>query len=369
VTRESEKTFLVLSSQRAFEAFTGPVPESLRARHVFLKVGQDARITAALARARVVISQTYPRPEANRWIFEARRKGVPTLLLVDGPLEWSNVHANPSLRRPGAEAARALFQPIVHDAVATIGPAQSRFIAHRNSGRGIAFMSYANHRIRTAATASALSAPEAAFDFLLTTAREAAFDEAERAALIRALSACAEALAAAGYAVLARIPDEAIRRAVERAIPSARFDAEGTFADAVGRCRGVIGTPSSVLLEAMHHERPTATLVFRDGPLLYPTGWLFGGFTDWRAGFASMLARTPERMALQREVLRDQLSDRDFFEGASAIARDEWLETPRPLDALDLEFENRVLRHLAGWRAKLLAPLLRATVGARGRER
>ncbi len=141
--------FLVLSSQRSFEAFTGPVPANLHDRYVFLKPDREVRILAALPTARLVISQSYPRPEVNRFIFEARRQGVPTLLLVDGPLEWSNVHANPSLRQPGAEAARALFQPIVHDAVATIGSAQSRFIESLNSGRGIAFMSYANQRIRT----------------------------------------------------------------------------------------------------------------------------------------------------------------------------------------------------------------------------
>ena len=360
--------FLVLSSRRAFETFTGPVPAALQERYVFRKPAQGARILAALPDVRLVISQSYLRPELNRWIFEARRRGVPTLLLVDGPLEWSNVYAHPSLSRPGAAAARGLFQPIVHDAVAAIGEAQARFIEGRNRARGIVFMSYANRRIRTGATPlpedrpHGSSAPAATFDFLLTTARTPSFGERERAALTRALCACATALVSAGHRTLVRIFDEDIRGAVQAAAPAARFEATGPFRDALARCRCVIGTPSSVLLEAMHHDRPTATLVFRDSPLLYQTGWLLGGFADWQASFASMLAREPARMALQREVLRENVANADFFEQAEAIARDEWLTAPRPLDEQDLAFENQVLRHLAGWRAQLLAPLCRAVL-------
>lgn len=371
---ERAKTFLVLSSQRAFEALTGPVPEAMRERYVFLKPGRSVRIDAALDDARIVISQSYVRPELNRWIFEARRRGVPTLLLVDGPLEWSNLFSNPSLSRAGAEAARALFEPIVHDAVATIGEAQSRFIASRNPGRGIAFMSYANHRIRTSPPTDApagsparrpIDEPPPRFDFLLTTARTPAFDERERTSLTQALVACGDALNAAGHGTLVRIFDDEIRRAVQRALPRAHFDATGSFADALARSRGVIGTPSSVLLESMLHDRPTATLVFRDCPLLYQTGWLLGGFSDWSASFGSMLARDPDRMAQQRESLRENVSDEDFFAQIETLVGGDHRATPRPLDARDLEFENRVLRQVAGFRARLFAPIYRALRGTR----
>lgn len=368
------RLLLVLSSQRAFEAFAGPVPDRLRERYVFLKPDQGARIRALLPEARLVLSQSYPRPELNRWIFEARRGGAPTLLLVDGPLEWSNIFANPSLSQPGAGAARALFDPIVHDAVATIGEAQTRFIASTNPNRNILYMSYANHRIRTNAASLAADGSENGhrgeierppFDFLLTTARTAAFDDPERASLDRALLACATALAEAGHRTLVRIFDERARRTVERVMPDATFDTTGSFLDALARCRGLIGTPSSVLLEAMHHDRPTATLLFRDGPLFYSTGWLLGGFSDWRVSFAAMLARDPDRMALQRKSVRENLSELDFHEQLEGLLGGNALPTPRPFDALDLEFENQVLRQVAGFRARLFAPIYRALRGRR----
>ncbi len=357
--RRDAAQIVVLSSRRAFEALVGPVPESACARHVFLKPGRAARIEGALAEARLVVSQSYLRPEINRWIFAARRRGVPTLLLIDGPLEWANLHSNPSLGRRGAEGARALYDPIVHDAVAAIGSAQALALERRNAGRGIVFTTYANRRIRTdPPPADPAASPR--FDFLLTTARTAAFDAHDRAALTEAIGACAEALERAGHAALVRIFDDAIRRAVRAAAPHAHFDATGSFGDALAQTRCVIGTPSSVLLEAMHHDRPTATLVFREGPLFDRTGWLLGERASWPASFAAMLARDPERMAIQRDALGTSLSDRDYFAQIEALCAGERLAAPRPLDAFDLGFEQHVLRAVRPLRARLGAPIYRA---------
>lgn len=364
------RPILVLSSQSAFETFTGPVPAANRAGFVFAKPRQAARIRAILPDARLVVSQSYARPEVDRWIFEARRAGIPTLLLVDGPLEWSNLHASP---RIAAAGARCLFDPIVHDVVAAIGDAQVRFLARRNAGRGIVFSAFANRRIRTPsrpAPSRAGGGPDASverreFDFLVTTARQAVFDRVERSDLERALRHCGEALAADGHRVLLRIFDDGLARAFRASMPNCVVDASGSFADALGRVRCVIGTPSSVLLEAMLHDRPTATLLFRDAPLFYQTGWLLGGFADWRASLASMLARDPERMQRQREIVREEVSETDFFALVETTDEGRWPSAARPLDERDLEFENRILRRLTGWRSRLLAPILRAVGRAR----
>lgn len=350
-----EGAVLVLSSRRAFEAFAGVVPPARRSGYRFVKPRGSARVSAALDDARLVITQSYTRPELNRWVLEARHRGIPTLLLVDGPLEWSNVHANPSLRRPGNEAARGLFAPVIHDAVAAIGPAQARFIESRNDGREIVTVCYSNQRIRT--TMQQNREPD--YDFLVTTARTAAFSDLERRALARALSDTCVALAAAGHRSLVRIFDERLRAEISARAPQLDYGTDGSFTETLARCRCVIGTPSSVLLEAMVHGRPTATLAFRDSPPFYSTGWLIGGFGDWNATFASMLARDPERMALQADSLRENLAEQDLYSALDALAQGDRLRTPRPIDPLDVEFENRVLRRIAGWRGRLFAPLFR----------
>ena len=356
---------LVLASRRAFEAFAGPIPSDLEAAFRFAKPRASARIKAWLPASRLLITKNYPRPDLNRWVFEARRRGIPTLLMVDGPLEWSNVFRNASLRQAGAERARGLYDPVIHDAVAGIGPAQCDWIEERNAGRGLWLMSYANARIdgpRAATTDRDRSPPaeeHRPFDFLLTSARTASFDEREQAALADVLKRCARALEATSQRVLVRLFDEDLRAVVRAAAPSARFDESGDFASALRQVRCVIGTPSSVLLEAMAAGHPTASLMFRDSPLFYQPGWLLGCSDDWTASFASMLACEPERMAQQRSTLESELSPEDFFEHCRRIAGGAPPTHPRPLDRADLEFENRVLHSLLGWRARLAAPLLR----------
>ncbi len=355
--------FLVLASRGGFEKFTGPIPEPLEPLFRFAKPNETIQIEKILPDCRLVISTSYLPPPAHRWTFEARRRGIPTLLLVDGPLEWSNVYRSPSLRRRMGPGQAGLFEPIIHDAVAGIGAAQIRWIGDRNAGRGIELMTYSNHRIqhRIQTRPGPLGDPERGedLDFLVTTARTPYFDDAERQALTRCLLDACDALSAGGHRYALRIFDQPLLRSLRERRPELRLATGGSFASALARVSCVVGTPSSVLLEAMQHGKPTGTLIFRDTPLFYQTGWLLGGTSDWSASLESMLRREPERMEFQTRVLRENLSDEDFFAHCDRIRNGETLASARPIDAADLEFENRSLRRLLGWRARLLLPLLR----------
>lgn len=332
--------FLVLSSRRSFEALVGPVPDDLAERFRFVKAGRRGGIEASLSEARLVVSKNYARPETNRWIFAARRAGIPTLLLVDGPLEWSNLYANPSLA-PMADAANGLYEPIVHDAAATIGDAQRDWLAARNAGRGIEFANYANRRILTPTEAPGPD-DEPEFDFLLTTAKTACFGDDERRALTALLKTCATALAERGYRVCARLFDGSLRTSVRANAPRACFDTKGTFREALGRARCVIGTPSSVLFEAMVHGRPTALLDFRDRPLFYGCGWRLDRDSDWDSTLDSMHTGDASGMQRQKACLRRHLSHEDFYSIIRRIGHEGLLAGPRSLDPLDLAFERRV---------------------------
>ncbi len=356
--------FLVLASRRAFESLVGPIPEAMQPLFRFLKSNQTARIQALLPDCRLVLSKNYRRPASNRWVLEARRQGIPTLLLIDGPLEWSNLYPPKPGSGPGKKRTLSLFEPILHDAVACLGDAQQQWIDHRNAERGISYMNYANHRIQTTTNdVPSDAAPE--FDFLLTTAKTPYFGDREARALGAALEACATALERGGYRVLLRIADDALRAAIEptRAASPSQFGSSPEserISEALTRVRCVIGTPSSVLLEAMQQGKPTAQLMFRDSPLFYQSGWLLGCNEDWKTSFESMLAANPERMESQARTLTENLSHDDFFSHCEEFGPGKRLESPRPFDDLDLAFEVELLRRLLGWRARLLAPILRA---------
>jgi hypothetical protein len=351
--------FLVLASRGGFEALSGPIPGRFETCFRFAKPNETIRIETILPDCRLVISKSYLPPPVHRWIFEARRRGIPTLLLVDGPLEWSNVYHSPSLRRRMGPGQAGLFEPIIHDAVAGIGSAQIRWIGERNAGRGIELMTYSNHRIRTRPDPTREPKRDEELDFLVTTARKPYFGEAQRQALLRCLIDACDALSAGGHRYALRVFDRPLLRSLRRRRPDVRVDSTESFTRTLARTACVIGTPSSVLLEAMQHGKPTGTLIFRDTPLFYQTGWLLGGTSDWRSSLESMLSREPERMEFQTRVLRENLSDHDFFAHCDRIRDEEVLTRPRPIDAADIEFENRSLRLLLGWRARLLLPLLR----------
>jgi hypothetical protein len=339
--------FLVLAARKSFEALVGPVPKELAARFRFVKPRHTARVEALLPESRLVISKSYTRPESNCSVFAARRAGVPTLLLVDGPLEWANLYSNPSLSRLGGEAT-GLYEPIVHDAVATIGHAQQRWIAARNADRGVAFVNYANRRIQTDRVGLPTSStPD--FDFLLTTAKTAAFGADEHRTLESMLRACCAALEAAGHQTLVRTFDARLDASLRSSVSPAliRLDTRGSSREALSRARCVIGTSSSVLLEAMHHEKPTAVLDFRGTPLFYRGGWQLDRRTAWAACFSSMLEAPPSRMKAQRESLRANLSDRDFFSVCHRVDRGEFLLSPRPFDTRDLAVEVGIRKHEA----------------------
>jgi hypothetical protein len=181
------------------------------------------------------------------------------------------------------------------------------------------------------------------------------------------LEDCAAALDRARYRVLVRIFDAELREAVQKKLPSCVVDSSGLFADAVRRARCVIGTSSSVLLEAMRLGRPTGQLIFRDSPLFYQSGWLLGCNTNWTESFSAMVAGNPDRMSRQRRTLEENLSDTDFYSLCREVAEGRMLESPRPIDLADAEFENELFRAILGWRATLFAPLLRLVYSRRRR--
>ncbi len=339
--------FLVLAGRSGFESLVGPLPEDLAPRFRFQKPRNAIRIRSLLSGSRLVISKSYRRPEVNRWIFAARRRGVPTLLVIDGPLEWTNLYRDD--HRILSPEMGGLFEPIIHDAVASIGASQTRWLAARNEGRGISWLDHENHRMRRPERPSRIDPvpptrhetdPE--FDFLLTTARTPCVGPVERQDLRTVLERCALVLGRGGHRVLVRIFDEDLRATVQQSLASACFDETGPSSEAISRVRCVVGTSSSLLLEAMRWERPTATLLFRDSPLFYQTGWLLGPVSNWNRSLESMLARDARRMAFQQFSLRENLSEEDFFDHCRRIAAGTLLDRPRPLDECDRAFERRL---------------------------
>lgn len=185
---------------------------------------------------------------ALRW---ARRRGVPTLLLMDGVVEYRNTFVNP-------DVPERYLRPAPVDAIACAGEIDRARL-----------WSWGNVAVATGLPRIAAAFPKVlplndlqSTRVLVATARRPAFDAAERQRLAAALRDVRAAAQEAGWG------DRVVWRL------TAGLDEELGVAndtrplrECLADCRGVLTTPSTLLLEAMAAGRACGILHPQDGPL------------------------------------------------------------------------------------------------------
>ena len=185
---------------------------------------------------------------ALRW---ARRRGVATLLLMDGVVEYRNTFVNP-------DVPERYLRPAPVDAVACAGEIDRARL-----------WSWGNVAVATGLPRICAAFPKPLpikdlqiSGLLIATARRPAFDAAERRRLAAALRDVRAAAQEAGWG------DRLMWRL------TAGLDEELGVAndtrplrECLADCRGVLTTPSTLLLEAMAAGRACGVLHPQDGPL------------------------------------------------------------------------------------------------------
>ena len=334
-----EGRILVVMPRQKFVGFVGEIPDKFKNAFEFIKKKQYLKASDLVCQASMVITHSYLSPRANYFILQAKARGIPTLFLVDGPLEWSNSYHNPSLRKTNRFFHGYLMEPLIHDAILTVSPAQASYLAFRNPGRDITYMTYKNKRIT-----SVTSAPPSVkrWQFLITTAKTPYFEDTEKHNLIHLLRHLIAVLEQSGYSYVFRIFDDAL---IEALSPKGNL-LDGSFAEALQQVECVIGTPSSVLLQSMASEKPTGTLIYRDSPLFYQTGWLVGDLYSLEATLASMISREETRMGFQTYCLEQNLSQEDFFKVLEKHIKRQPSRENTTENLQTLQFENTTLRSL-----------------------
>jgi hypothetical protein len=287
----------------------------------------------------LVITHSYLSPRANYFILQAKALDIPTLFLVDGPLEWSNSYLNPSLRKTNRFFRGYLMEPLIHDAILAVSHAQASYLAFRNPDRDHSFMTYKNQRLT-----SIKSSPSSheRWQFLITTAKTPYFEDREKNNLIHLLRQLTTVLEQNDYSYVFRIFDHALQEALS---PKENL-LEGSFEEALQQVGCVIGTPSSVLLQSMASGKPVGTLIYRDAPLFYQSGWLVGDLYSLEATLASMISREETRMEFQRYCLEQNLSQENFFTVLDERVKRQPGREHAKDDLQTLRFENSILRSL-----------------------
>lgn len=254
------------------------------------------------ARCDLCVTAGETSPDQVLPLHAARRAGVPSLLVMDGILEWRNTWEHPGLVAP-------LLQPVISDKVACLGPSQARVLdSWGNAGRcevtGCA-------RFDPLLSLRGRPLPPDG-DVLVMSARHPWFTDVQRERVLEGFRDLRDWFARRRAADTGtprlrwRVGDDVALAlglaAAERDLPDTPLPA------ALLRARAVVTTPSTVMLEAMLLSRPVALLDFTGSPAYVPAAWSVHGTAELDLLIPSLLAPAAERMQWQETLLADALA-------------------------------------------------------------
>jgi len=231
--------------------------------------------------------------DRRRALRDAREANVPSILLMDGIVEYRNTYLNP---RVGPRFLR----PAPVDVVACAGPADAR----RLQAMGNRAVPTGLPRLADIERTEAPSEPRA----LVATARQPYFNAVEREVLLDALATIRASLRELGI-------DAAWRLTGDLGSELGIEPDTTPMQDALAACSFVITTPSTLMVEAMLAGRPTALLHPFETPCWQEDVWRIGP-RPGPGDIEPVVASEPAMLARQEELVRDLTS------------------MPRPADAL-----------------------------------
>jgi hypothetical protein len=121
-----------------------------------------------------------------------------------------------------------------------------------------------------------------------------------------------------------RIFDDKLLSSLESALGIDLFnDVAFDFEKTLAQYSGVITTPSSIAITAMYHKRSVALLVYRDKPMLMQSGWLIPSSAIFEINLNSFLSLSPQRMAIQTDILKSYLVEKGVTDLIDTIIHEE----------------------------------------------
>ena len=248
-------------------------------------------------------------PYCAEALAAGRARGVPSLHLADGILEWHNLWENP--RTLTESAGSPLFQPLLCDKIACLGRSQARVLeALGNAGRCEVtgthrFDHLLGLRRRT-------RPPDEPFRVLVATANQPAFTDAQRRAVEESLAAVKRWANAKGEVDGTRVEiDWRLTSGLDVAIGVSRDgDAPPDLLAQLQSVDALVTTPSTLQLEGMLIGLPVALLDFGNRPHYVPAAFTATAERHLDELFAHLVSPSPARVLLQETILHDALECR-----------------------------------------------------------
>jgi hypothetical protein len=240
--------------------------------------------------------------EADHLVRRAGERSIPTVLLMDGIVEWRHQWEDP---RNGAREGVGLFLQTPADKIACLGRQSARLLeGWGNVGRcevigSPRFDDYLVDPIPP-------PGPGGPRHLLVMTANTPGFTPEQVALVERSLLDLQGALSERpDWVVIWRVRGGLRDRLSLRSV---RPDLESApLRQALAAAHAVVTTPSTAQIEAFLARRPTALLDYSNRPHYVPAAWSVTAPTHLERTLDELQSPSPARMLYQDEILRDCL--------------------------------------------------------------
>lgn len=258
------------------------------------------------ADAGVVITHMHYRWEEVHAIRRiAERNEVPVLILADGILEYRNLYEHPDL------ADGCVFQPVLGHKLACLGRAQARVVeSWGNVGKcEVVGLPRLDDLVTVPAPPIRNTGP---FRLLIATATTPFFNAQQREAVVESLLHFKQRLEANGRVNGRRLEVTwRLTGGLERDLGLEQVTDESTrpsLSEAIDRADAVITTPSTLYLESVLKQRPTAILDFYNSPNFVSAAWTINAPRHFNAILGELANPPAAKMLFQETELHDQLA-------------------------------------------------------------
>lgn len=285
--------------------------------------------------------------EIAQCIDAARLKGIPTLTLQDGTLDWRCQYENSIFAAGGGPAQH---QPVLSDKIACLGPQSARHIAMWGNAAKVEItgMPKMDQLLDRPASSPARGRKRR---LLVMTAKKPWFDESQRSLILCALCDLRDYLNTRPDIEVAWRLTKNIE--LEIGVTNTLNELESMeLVEVLDSVDAVVSTPSTAIIEAMLCRRPVAALDYHNSPRFLPTAWTISCPGHVASTINEMLMAPPAKMLFQQTCLTDVLRIdgpaaprvAELIRRMVAVARDCRMQSvPLSLPANQLEFGEIVV--------------------------
>ncbi len=243
-------------------------------------------------------------------MLEASRRGIPTLHMVDGIIEWRNCWENP--RSQTEHRGMPLFMPVLADKIACIGRSQARILeALGNPGKCEVVGVPRFDRLLGRTPRVRGNGP---FRLLIMTAKTPGFAPEQIACARKSLVDLKSWIDR--YNLVNQRTIQPLWRLTagldaDIGVPNELRDTTGAdLATVLGDVDAVMTTPSTALLESMLHGVPVAVLDYTNSPQYVTAAWTVTCREHLDRVVAELMSPPESKRLHQRTLLHDHLECR-----------------------------------------------------------